>query len=149
MWYSKGPQYHFDLDAVRVRQKYPGKTFAKGPKTGQLSGNPKGKNPSDVWDIPNVKANHVEKTAHPCQFPVALAAKLTRALSPSDGLVLDPFAGVASTGVAALLEGRRFIGAEVFDSYVDIAQSRLREAMVGEAKIRPLGKKIHVPGPKD
>lgn len=42
-------------------QKYPGKKYYKGPHKGEYSGNPLGKNPSDVWDIPNVKANHVEK----------------------------------------------------------------------------------------
>ncbi len=72
LWFSKGNDYYFDLDAARVPQKYRGKTFYKGPNKGQLSSNPNGKNPGDVWDIPNVKANHVEKTAHPCQFPLHL-----------------------------------------------------------------------------
>jgi hypothetical protein len=72
LWFTKGNDYAFNLDAVRVPQKYPGKRHYKGPKKGQLSGNPLGKNPSDVWEIPNVKANHIEKTDHPCQFPVAL-----------------------------------------------------------------------------
>jgi adenine-specific DNA-methyltransferase len=64
LWYTKGENYHFNLDAVRVRQKYPGKRHYKGPHRGEWSGNPLGKNPSDVWEIPNVKANHVEKTDH-------------------------------------------------------------------------------------
>jgi adenine-specific DNA-methyltransferase len=82
LWFTKGDDYHFDLDAVRVPQKYPGKKHYKGPKHGKLSGNPLGKNPGDVWDIPNVKAGHVEKTEHPSQFPVALAQRLVRALCP-------------------------------------------------------------------
>ena len=57
-------------------QKYPGKRAFKGPRAGQLSGHPLGKNPGDVWIIPNVKANHVERTAHPCQFPVDLVERL-------------------------------------------------------------------------
>ena len=105
LWYTKGDNYYFDLDSVRVRQKYPGKTHYKGLKRGQPSGNPLGKNPSDVWDIPNVKANHVEKTDHPCQYPVGLAIKLIRALSPEGGRVLDPYAGSGSTGAAAVTEG--------------------------------------------
>jgi adenine-specific DNA-methyltransferase len=72
LWFTKGNDYTFNLDAVRVPQKYPNKKHFKGPKKGQLSGNPLGKNPSDVWEIPNVKANHVEKTIHPCQFLVEL-----------------------------------------------------------------------------
>jgi adenine-specific DNA-methyltransferase len=80
LWYTKTDQYIFDLDAVRVPAKYPGKRHFKGPKAGQLSGNPLGKNPEDVWpdvwNIPNVKSNHVEKTTHPCQFPVGLIERL-------------------------------------------------------------------------
>lgn len=148
MWYTKGSgEYHFDLDAVRVPQKYPGKIANKGAKKGELSGNPKGKNPSDIWDIPNVKANHIEKTEHPCQFPVALAIRLIRALAPVNGLVLDPFAGVASTGVAALNEGRRFLGAELNSDYAEIAEKRLKEAINGKAIFRPLEKEIYVPRP--
>lgn len=64
LWFTKSDDYVFNLDPVRVPQKYPGKRHFKGPKAGQLSGNPLGKNPEDVWDIPNVKSNHVEKTDH-------------------------------------------------------------------------------------
>ena len=73
MWFTrKTKNYVFNLDPIRVPQKYPGKKYFKGPKAGQYSCNPLGKNPGDVWDIPNVKSNHVEKTEHPCQFPVGL-----------------------------------------------------------------------------
>jgi adenine-specific DNA-methyltransferase len=91
LWFTKGHDYHFNLDAVRVPQKYPGKRHYKGPKKGEWSGNPLGKNPSDVWDIPNVKSRHIEKTDHPCQFPVALVQRLIRALVPAQGFVVDPF----------------------------------------------------------
>ncbi len=113
LWYthtgSKKDPYTFNLDAVRVPAKYPGKKHFKGPKAGQLSGNPMGKNPEDVWDIPNVKSNHVEKTEHPCQFPVGLVERLVLALTNPGHLVFDPFAGVASAGVAAAIRGRRFV----------------------------------------
>lgn len=157
MWYTKGEDYYFDLDAVRVPQKYPGKRANKGPKKGELSGNPRGKNPSDIWEdlpddiwhIPNVKANHIEKTEHPCQYPVALVTRLVRALSPASGLVLDPFAGVASAGVSALLENRRFLGAELNREYINIANKRLCDAISGEIKIRPLEKEIYAPQPNE
>jgi adenine-specific DNA-methyltransferase len=64
LWMTKGDNYTFNLDDVRVPSKYPMKRHYKGPKAGQFSGNPLGKNPSDVWDISNVKHNHPEKTAH-------------------------------------------------------------------------------------
>lgn len=79
MWYTKSDQYKFNLDAVRVPSKYPGKKHFKGPRKGLISGNPLGKNPEDVWTIPNVKSNHPEKTSHPCQFPVGLIERLVLA----------------------------------------------------------------------
>lgn len=136
LWFSKGTQYYFDLDAVRVPQKYPGKRHYKGPQIGQFSGNPRGKNPSDVWDIPHVKASHPEKTLHPCQFPIGLALRLIRSLCPPGGVVLDPFAGSGTTGAAAILDGRRFVGAEIDESYWKIAAHRLRRAAAGRLKYR-------------
>ena len=136
MWFTKGKQTIFNLDEIRVPQKYPGKRSYKGPNKGKLSGNPLGKNPSDVWDIPNVKAKHVEKTDHPCQFPVAIPQRLIRALTSPNGLVLDPFMGSGSTGVAALVEGRRFVGAEIQKEYYDISIRRLKDVADGTAKIR-------------
>lgn len=136
LWFTKGEQRVFNLDEVRVPQKYPGKRSYKGPSKGKLSGNPLGKNPSDVWEIPNVKAKHVEKTEHPCQFPVAIPQRLIRALTPKDGLVLDPFMGSGTTGVSSIIEGRRFIGAEIKKDYYDIATNRISDAINGNAKIR-------------
>lgn len=136
LWFTKGLQTVFNLDKVRIPQKYPGKRFYKGPNRGQLSGNPMGKNPSDVWDIPNVKAKHVEKTDHPCQFPVAIPQRLIKALTNENALVLDPFMGSGTTGVAALIENRRFVGSELQKDYFDISVRRIKEASEGNAKIR-------------
>ena len=64
-----------------------GKRHFKGPKIGRLSGNPRGKNPGDVWIFPNVKSNHVEKTIHPCQFPVELVERLVLSMTaPGDAV---------------------------------------------------------------
>jgi adenine-specific DNA-methyltransferase len=145
LWFTKGDNYYFDLDAVRVPQKYPGKRHYKGAHRGEFSGNPKGKNPSDVWEIPNVKANHIEKTGHPCQFPVGLAERLVRGLCPKDGLVFDPYMGSASTGVAAVINGRRFLGAETEEKYVALACDRLSMAYAGTLQHRPVNQPIHVP----
>jgi adenine-specific DNA-methyltransferase len=145
LWFTKGSQYYFDLDSIRIPQRYPGKRHYKGPKKGQLSGNPSGKNPSDVWDIPNVKSAHIEKTAHPCQFPVALVQRCVKALTPLDGYVVDPFMGSGSTAVACLVEGRRFSGCDINDKYVRIAQKRVTEAKSGVVNHRPLDKPIEMP----
>ena len=148
MWYTKGDKYTFNLDDVRVPQKYPGKTYTKGPNKGKPSGNPRGKNPSDVWEIPNVKSNHIEKTDHPCQFPVALPQILIKALSNEGDIVLDPFLGSGSTAVAAVLENRRYVGAETDEKYIKIAQQRINDALSGVSRTRPWDKAIEKPNPK-
>jgi adenine-specific DNA-methyltransferase len=143
MWYSKTKDYVFNLDPVRIPSKYPGKRHFKGPRSGELSGNPLGKNPEDVWFIPNCKSNHVEKTDHPCQFPVGLIERLVLSLTEPDALVFDPFAGVASAGVAAALHGRRFWGCEVNHEYVEIGKRRLVDSLAGNIKYRRHDKEIY------
>ncbi len=149
LWFTKGENYLFDLDAVRVAQKYPGKRHYKGPKKGELSCNPKGKNPGDVWEIPNVKSNHIEKTDHPCQFPVGLAERCVRAFCPTDGIVFDPYMGSASSGVAAIVNGRRFLGAEKNEKYEKLAHARLSKALAGTIPVRPIERPIYVPNSRE
>lgn len=150
LWYTKTDDYHFDLDAVRIPSKYPGKKHFKGPKKGQVSGNPLGKNPEDVWEsiedvwnIPNVKSNHVEKTTHPCQFPVGLIERLVLSMTKPGGLVFDPFAGVASAGVAAAVHGRRFWGCELLPEYAKEGLCRLDEALAGTVRYRAHDKPLY------
>lgn len=145
LWFTKSKDYYFDLDPVRVPQKYPDKKYFKGPRRGQRSGNPLGKNPSDIWEIPNVKANHVEKTDHPCQFPVELIERLVLSLTPERGVVLDPFLGVGTTAIAALMHGRQALGAEIEPYYVEIAKERLRDAERGALRIRPMQRAVYDP----
>ncbi|MQF69445.1 site-specific DNA-methyltransferase [SAR202 cluster bacterium AD-804-J14_MRT_500m] len=147
LWYTKSSSlnsdYTFNLDAVRIPAKYPGKKAFKGPNKGKISGNPLGKNPEDVWAIPNVKSNHIEKTLHPAQFPVGLVERLVLALTNPEDLVLDPFSGAASAGVAAALHGRRFWGCEPVAEYVEIGVQRIRDALAGRARYRPHSKPIY------
>ncbi|MDE0398308.1 MAG: site-specific DNA-methyltransferase, partial [Candidatus Poribacteria bacterium] len=161
LWFTKGNEYVFNLDPVRVPAKYPGKRHFKGPKKGQLSGNPLGKNPSDiwdvvkqdwedeVWDIPNVKANHPEKTEHPCQFPVELVQRCVLALTDSEGIVLDPYGGVGSTIIGALQYNRKAIAAEQDSTYIAITRERIQRFAQGTLPLRPLGKPIHKPTGKE
>jgi adenine-specific DNA-methyltransferase len=128
LWFSKGDA-EFNLDPVRVPQKYPAKRHYKGPKTGQLSGNPLGKNPGDVWDIPNVKHNHPEKTAHPCQFPEALIDRLLLSVTRPGGITMDPFMGSGTVGACAARLGRNFIGIEQDAGYFEIARKRIAGAI--------------------
>lgn len=139
-WYTRpSKEFVFNLDPVRVPQKYPGKKHFKGPKAGQFSGNPLGKNPGDVWDIPNVKSNHVEKTEHPCQFPVELIERLVLSMTNPGDWVIDPFSGVGTSIIAAIRHGRRGAGAEVVARYAELARERVSAAMSGALRVRPMG----------
>ena len=161
LWFSKTDHYIFNLDSVRVPAKYPGKRHFKGPGKGKLSGNPRGKNPSDIWEIvvkdwrnelwniPNVKSNHPEKTGHPCQYPVELAERCVLALTNEEGWVLDPFSGVGSTVIAALKNGRNAVGIEKERAYCDLARQRIADLRAGRLKTRPIDKPIHQPSKND
>ena len=157
LWFTKSDHYIFNLDAVRVPSKYPGKRHYKGPKKGQFSGNPLGKNPSDVWeflaqewetafwDIPNVKSNHPEKTIHPCQYPIALIERFVLALTNEGDWVFDPYVGVGTSLIAGIMHNRRVMGSEQEARYVDIARERLQAYFNGVLPYRPLGKPVYQP----
>lgn len=145
MWFTKSDSYTFNLDAVRVPQKYPGKKYFKGPKAGKLSCHPLGKNPGDLWPIPNVKHNHVEKTTHPCQFPVELVTRLILSLTHPGDWTLDPFMGVGTTAVGSILHGRKSAGAETKEEYVAVALERIKLAKSGKLKVRPMERPIYDP----
>ncbi len=146
LWFTRATtDYTFNLDPVRVPQKYPGKRAFRGPNKGQLTGNPNGKNPSDVWDMPNVKANHIEKTDHPCQFPVALVERILLATTNNGDLIVDPYIGVGSTAVASVIHGRKSAGADISEKYLSIAKERIISASIGTLKTRPLDKPVYEP----
>lgn len=162
LWFTKTDSYVFNLDSVRVPSKYPGKTnYKPGPNYGKPSGNPLGKNPSDfwefikqdwdnlIWDIPNVKANHPEKTFHPCQFPVELVQRCVLAFTNEGDFVLDPFAGVGTAMIAAIMHDRRAILCEKETKYLDEAERRLNSFQSGTLQVRPLGKPVHQPSGKE
>jgi len=149
LWFTKSDRYVFNLDPVRVPQKYPGKKYFKGPKAGQYSCNPLGKNPGDVWFIPNVKHNHVEKTEHPCQFPIELVERLVLSMTKKGDLVVDPYIGVGSSACAAVLHSRRTAGADTNAEYLEIASARLQQAMDNQLRRRPIDRPVYVPGPHD
>ena len=144
-WFTKTNDYVFNLDPVRVPQKYPGKRYYKGPKAGRFSCNPLGKNPGDLWIIPNVKFNHIEKTEHPCQFPIELVERLVLSMTNEDDWVFDPFLGVGSSIIATMMHGRRGAGAETSEEYVKVARERIRLAQSGELKTRPMNRPVYDP----
>lgn len=165
LWFTKSDRYIFNLDDVRIPAKYPGKRAYKGANKGKLSGNPNGKNPEDVWqatidrlyddwdccvwDIPNVKSRHPEKTIHPCQFPIELVERCVLALTDEDDIVYDPFAGVGSSLIAALKNNRRAYGTELVQEYIDVGLERIKKLSEGTLKTRPVYQKIYQPSGND
>lgn len=165
LWFTKSNNYKFNLDPVRVPQLYPGKRHSKSRKKGAglPSGNPKGKNPSDywefsaerdfrdnpVWDIPNVKWNHPEKTFHPCQFPIELAERCVLALTDESDIVLDPFVGTGASIIAAVKHGRVGLGIEKEPEFANMARERILELRRGELPMRPSGLPVRRPIPSE
>jgi adenine-specific DNA-methyltransferase len=161
LWFTKSDQYIFNLDSVRVPSKYPGKLYYKGDKRGQPSGNPLGKNPSDIWevvahdwetelwDIPNVKANHPEKTEHPCQYPIELVERCVLALTREDDWVFDPYAGVGASLLAAIMRNRKAMGSEKELAYVEAAQKRIDDYANGKLGYRVMGTPVFQPTGKE
>lgn len=160
LWFTKGDEYTFNLEDIRVPQLYPGKRYPPGhPRAGQPSGNRAGKNPGDVWvfngaeafreaalwELPNLKANHPEKTAHPCQFPLELVERCILAFTSPNDVVLDPFVGSGTSIVAAEKLNRQGIGVEKYDAYASIARERLKSLREGCLPQRAHGKLVLEP----
>ena len=145
LWFTKSKDYTFNLDPIRVPSKYPNKKHFKGPKVGQLSGNPLGKNPGDVWIFPNVKINHIEKTEHPCQFPVELIERLVLSLTNRNDRVFDPYMGAGTAVIGAVKHGRYGLGCDVVPEYVSIAWERLHLLKAGLLKTRPMDRPVYDP----
>lgn len=148
LWFTKSENHKFNLDDIRVPQLYPGYRYPKGhKKEGQPSGNPRGKNPGNVWDIPQVKAKHLEKTEHPAQFPISMIRRLVRGLTDQGDFVFDPFAGSGTTIAAAALENRIGLGAEVNKKYCKITRKRISDLNKGNMKFRE-DKEVPIPSGK-
>ncbi len=145
VWFTKSTEYVFNVDPVRVPQKYPGKKHFKGPNAGQYSCNPLGKNPGDLWVIPNVKSNHIEKTEHPCQFPVELIERLVLSMTNEGDWVVDPFLGTGTSIIASIRHKRRGAGAETVSKYVRLARKRIEREMRGTLKTRPMTRPVYDP----
>ena len=142
LFYTKdAEQYVFNLDDVRDPDvKYPNQK-----KNGKFRCNPLGKNPSDVWTFPKVTtgANRSsrERTPHPAQFPLGVVDRVVKVGSNYRDLVLDPFSGSGSAGIAAVGNGRVYLGTELREDYCRATAERhekfltLRDAAMQQEKI--------------
>ena len=145
LWFTKSDDYTFNLDSIRVPSKYPQKKYFKGPNKGLLSCNPLGKNPGDVWIFPNVKHNHVEKTIHPCQYPIELVERCVLSLTNEGDDVFDPYVGVGTSVLAAVKHGRCGWGCDIAAQYIVIARQRLKSLRQGSLGMREMNTPIYRP----
>ena len=122
--FSKGPQAVFNAGAARTPALNPGKRAFKGPRKGELSGNPFGAHPSNVWRISSARNNAPGRVeGHPAQMPVELAMRAVALYSMPGDLVADCYMGSGTTAEACVRLGRAFTGADL--SYEDVRAKRL------------------------
>lgn len=118
LWYAKGPTWLFDRDAIdRIPYLAPGLVGAEKAARGKL--------PTDVWWMTIVPPASAERTGYPTQKPVRLLERIVAASSRPGDLVLDPYAGSGTTGVAAARLGRRWLLVDRNPVAVEIARGRL------------------------
>lgn len=150
--------FTFNADAVRVAS-------ARQTTYADVRANPKGKLPDDVWFLRPQEATaeffaadrdtwYVSRVCgtfkeregwHGCQMPLGVLDRIVRASSNPGDMVVDPFNGSGTTVVSAALLGRRFIGIDQSEQYVEYARKRLEHALkqakgkssVGDAPVRP------------
>lgn len=136
----KSEKYYFDLDAIRSKHIHANDKrndgerhiYKEGVKsmnndmlaTNAVAFNPLGKNPgsvSDFWDIPTKPSSN----EHYAAYNDELIKKPILAGCPEGGIIYDPFMGTGSTAESALRANRKFIGSEMSEKYIDIANKRL------------------------
>ena len=136
---SKSPKYYFDYEAIQEDCNYPNSNGMKfgGDKYGKdvkgfeiysgnkYSANAK-RNKRDVWSV--TPAHY--KEAHFATFPEELVKPMLLAGCPKDGIVLDPFMGSGTTGAVAILNGRHYIGCELNEKYIEMANKRISDAVI-------------------
>jgi site-specific DNA-methyltransferase (adenine-specific) len=121
LWYAKGDVWRFEREAIdRIPYLAPGLV---GPEKAA-----RGKLPTDVWWMTIVPPGSAERTGYPTQKPVRLLERIVAASSRPGDLVLDPYAGSGTTGVAAARLGRRWLLVDRNPAAVEIARRRLAEA---------------------
>ncbi|GAA4343669.1 site-specific DNA-methyltransferase [Flaviaesturariibacter amylovorans] len=131
LMFTKSERYHFDLDAVRVPQKFY-----------RSVNNMRGANPGDVWEFSHVHYCNDNRQAHPTQKPEGLIERLVLASSRPGQLVLDPFSGSGTTLRVCQQLGRAAMGIELNADYVAATQRRLAQPFTGFDSIDPRMKRI-------
>ena len=133
----KSQKYVMNIDSIRIPYnahtlKYPAhpqaetSQYGNGKKRGEWMPNPLGAKPKDVIEIPTTCNGMGEKTPHPTQKPEELLRKVILASSSKGDVILDPFVGSGTTAVCAKQLGRRWIGIDQEETYLQWAVDRLK-----------------------
>jgi site-specific DNA-methyltransferase (adenine-specific) len=134
LYFTRSPQFTFNLDEIRVPQKYY-----------RERNNMAGANPGDVWAFSHVHYCSAERLPHPTQKPEALLERIIKASSNPGDLVLDPFVGSGTTCRVAQVLGRNWLGIDANPEYNTMSQQRLDSAFEGFDSLDPRVKRT----PKD
>ena len=116
LYFTKSNQYTFNLDNIRIPQKYYRKR-----------NNMKGANPGDVWQFSHIHYSNPERLNHPTQKPEAIIKRIILASSNKKDVVLDPFVGSGTTCVVANMLGRKWVGIDVNPDYIKMSEGRLKK----------------------
>jgi site-specific DNA-methyltransferase (adenine-specific) len=139
-WFGKTSKYYFDLDAVREPFDEEALRAYRRDRRLRAESLEKGKNPTNVWRMPRLNANSLERVGHPTQKPLAVIRRLVRGLSYPGSTVLDFFAGAGVTTRIAVEEGRHSIVGDIdpgLHGYLEKQLSRLPEGVAPDYRLLP------------
>jgi DNA modification methylase len=120
LYFTRSPNFTFNLDDVRIPQKYY-----------RERNNMRGANPGDVWKFSHVHYSNPEREDHPTQKPEALIERIIRASSNENDIVLDPFLGSGTTARVAQVLNRKYIGIDINPEYIEMSKKRLKRPFQG------------------
>lgn len=126
LMFSKGKKHTFNLDEIRVPQKYY-----------RSRNNMRGANPGDVWQFSHIHYCQDNRQNHPTQKPEGLIERMVLASSKQDDLVIDPFSGSGTTLRVCQQLNRRCIGIELNEEYVKMTINRLNQPFNGFDSMDP------------
>lgn len=126
LMYSKSSEAKFNLDSVRVPQKYY-----------RERNNMRGANPGDVWSFSHVHYCHPNRQSHPTQKPEGLIERMILASSDEGDFVIDPFSGSGTTLRVCQQTRRNCIGFELNPEFIEMTKERLIQPFTGFDSIDP------------
>jgi len=133
-WFGRTSKYYFDLDSVREPYDEVRKAAYRKDKRLRPESVEKGRNPTNVWQMPRLNGNSKERVGHPTQKPREVIQRLVRALSYPGSVVLDFFAGSGVTTRVAIEEGRHSVACDADAVVHDYLKKQL--AMMSAARGR-------------